>query len=259
MTDVLVTGGAGKLGALVVERLVARGHRVRILSHSGAAAPVAGAEVVAGDLTTGEGLGAALAGVRVVIHAASDSRQAQAVDVDGTRHLLEAAQANGLAPHIIYVSIVGVDRSDYPYYVAKYAAETLVRQSGLPWSILRATQFHSFVRAILQELGIDALLEVVTPQGARFQSIEIGEVADRLVALAEGAPTAQVEDMGGPEILGLDAMAAAYQAARGREVCVRVEPMEPLLRTFRSGINLTPDHAVGVVTWEQYCQRLSAE
>ncbi len=112
MTDVLVTGGAGKLGALVVERLVARGHRVRVLSHSGAAAPVAGAEVVAGDLTTGEALDAALAGVRVVIHAASNSRQAQAVDVDGTRHLLEAAQANGLAPHIVYVSIVGVDRSE---------------------------------------------------------------------------------------------------------------------------------------------------
>lgn len=255
VTSVLVTGGAGKLGGEVVARLLARGHRVRILTHSGAASPVAGAEVAAGDLVTGDGLGTALDGMQVVIHAASNSQQPQEVDVAGTRHLLEAARASGLSPHIVYVSIVGVDRSDYPYYVAKYAAESLTRESGLPWSILRATQFHSFVASALRSLGIDTLPEVVTPEGVRFQSVEIGEVADRLVALAEGAPTGQVEDMGGPEILTLEAMAAIYLRARGRQASVRVEPMSRFL-TFRSGINLTPEHATGALTWEEYVARL---
>ena len=193
VTRVLVTGGAGKLGSEVVARLLARGSHARVLTHSAAVAPVAGAEMVAGDLVSGEGLSAALEGMRVVIHAASNSRQAQEVDVEGTCHLLEAARASGLAPHIVYVSIVGVDRSSYPYYEAKYAAESLVRESGLPWSILRATQFHSFVLAILRSLEIDTQPEVVVPEGRRFQSVEIGEVAGRLVALAEGAPPAQVE------------------------------------------------------------------
>lgn len=257
MTSVLVTGGAGKLGSEVVTRLLARNHRVHILTHTGAASPAGGVEVVAGDLASGEGLGAALEGIQVVVHAASNSQRAQEVDVEGTRHLLEAAHASGLAPHIVYVSIVGVDRSSYPYYVAKYAAESLTRESGLPWSILRATQFHSFVATALRDLGIDTLSEVVVPEGVRFQSIEVGEVADRLVALAEGAPTAQVEDMGGPEILTLEAMATTYLRARRREASVRAEPMSRF-QTFRSGMNLTPEHATGALTWGEYVARLGA-
>lgn len=259
MADILVTGGAGKLGAVVVAQLAARGRHARILSHSGAAAPVAGAEVVVGDLTTGRGLAAALAGVRVVIHAASNSQQAQAVDVDGTRRLLAAAQANGLSPHVIYVSIVGVDHSTAPYYTAKATAESLTRQSGLPWSILRATQFHGFVAALLRSLGIDTAAEVAIPEGVRLQSIAISEVAARLVALADGEPLHQIEEIGGPEILPLEEMASVYLRVRGRDATVRPAPIHGSpWDGFRGGAVLTPDHAVGVITWEQYLRRTKA-
>lgn len=259
MTDILVTGGAGKLGAVVVARLAAQGRRARILTHSGAAAPVAGVEVAVGDLATGNGLAAALAGIRVVIHAASNSQQAQAADVDGTRHLLAAAQANGLKPHIIYVSIVGVDRATTPYYMAKAAAETLTRQSPLPWSIVRATQFHGFVTTLLRSLGIDTLAEVAVPEGVRLQSIEMGEVAARLVALAGAEPLRAIEEMGGPEVLTLEEMAATYLRVRGRAATLHPAPTRSApWEGFRNPAILTPDHAVGVITWEQYLRRLSA-
>lgn len=260
MATILVTGGAGKLGREVVRRLVARGQSVRVLSH--VAAPAATLEVdrVVGDLETGAGLDTALDGVQVVIHAASNAQRPQTADVEGTRHLLAAAQATGLSPHIVYVSIVGVDRSSAPYYRAKYAAEEVVRGSGLPWSILRTTQFHSFALEMLRSLGIDIQPEVDAPEGVRLQSIDIGEVADRLVGIAEGAPLARVEDMGGPEILTMEAMATTYLRARGREATVRVAPLHtPLFDGFRSGAILTPEHAVGMMTWETYVSRLGAD
>lgn len=253
MTTMLVTGGAGKLGREVAARMARRGHHVRSLTHTASASPLDGVEAVTGDLATGAGLEAALDGIDTVIHAASNSRQTQAVDIDGTRHLLAAAQSHGRSTHIIYVSIVGVDRSEAPYYGAKYAAEQMIQQSGLPWSILRATQFHNFILEILRSLGIDTEPVVAVPEGVRLQSIEIGEVADRLVAIAEGAPLRQVEEMGGPQILSMEEMAEAYLRARGRTAQVRAEPLRtPLFDGFRRGAILTPEHAVGKVTWEAY-------
>lgn len=253
MARILVTGGAGKLGSQVIARLIAQGNRVRILTHDAPSAFAEQAEVVAGDLAANVGLDAALMGMRAVIHVASDSRQAQAVDVEGTRHLLDAAMASMSPPHIVYISIVGVDRSDFPYYGAKRAAELLIQQSGAPWSILRATQFHSFVVAFLQSLGADTEPDVAVPAGVRFQSIASGEVADRLVEIAELGPLTAVEKMGGPEILDIETMAAAYLRARGRVARTHAEPLStPRYEVFRSGVNLTPDHAVGVMTWEDY-------
>ncbi len=259
MANILVTGGAGALGREVVARLARRGHHVRSLTHTASAQPVDGVEVVTGDLETGAGLDAALDGIDAVIHAASSSSNAQAVDVDGTRHLLAAALANGRLPHIVYVSIVGVDRSDAPYYKAKYAAEQVVQQSGLPWGILRATQFHNFILDILRSLGIDTQPEVAVPDGVRLQSIDIGEVADRLVAIAEGEPLRQVEEMGGPQILSMEEMAVTYLRARGRPAQVQTEPLHtPLFDGFRKGTILTPEHMAGKVTWEAYVTGLDA-
>lgn len=253
MASILVTGGAGELGGHVISRLIAQGNRVRILTHEAPSTFAEQADVVAGDLAANVGLDAALAGMRVIIHLASDARQAQAVDVEGTRNLLAAAKASAMPPHIVYISIVGVDRSDSPYYVAKYATERLIQASGLPWSVLRATQFYSFVVAILRSLGIDSQPVVAVPTGVRFQSIDTGEVADRLVEIAELGPLGAVEDMGGPQILDLETMANTYVRARGLAARIHTEEL-PTFRypAFRTGINLTPEHAVGVMTWGDY-------
>jgi uncharacterized protein YbjT (DUF2867 family) len=100
----------------------------------------------------------------------------QQVDVEGTRALLQAAYASG-SHHIVYISIVGVDRTAYFYYQGKYETELLIEQGPLPWTIVRTTQFHPFVLQIIRSLGADTPPEVPVPAGARFQSIDVGEVA----------------------------------------------------------------------------------
>jgi uncharacterized protein YbjT (DUF2867 family) len=256
MAVVLVTGGSGTLGREVVPRLLAGGHRVRVLCHSPHSSPPAGAEVQAGDLATGAGLPEAADGVDVIVHAASNAEDSWATDVEGTRRLLQASTVAGVRPHIVYVSVVGVDRTTYPYYAAKRAAEALIEEGDLPWSILRATQFHSFARRVIQSLGADDEPVVTVPVGVRLQSIDGGEVADSLVALVELGPIERVSTIGGPEVLSLEEMTEAYLAARGRTAQVESAPIdEGMFDAWRSGVNLTPDNAVGTLTWEAFLER----
>jgi len=127
----------------------------------------------------------------------------------------------------------------------------------VPWSIVRATQFHDFVLRIIQSFGADTLPTVPVVGGMRFQSIDVGEVADRLVALAEDGPAGHAPDMGGPQILTIEEMTSIYLRVRGREATVRPETLSSgLFDTFRSGINLVPDHTMGVITWEDFLQHM---
>lgn len=259
MTRILVTGATGPLGRHTISRLLARNHQVRILTHHAIPSSQPDVEMVSGDLVTGDGLGAALDGIEVVIHLASNSQQALATDVGGTRNLLAAATSaratRPAPPHIVYISIVGVDRSNMPYYVAKHAAEALIAASGIPWSILRATQFHGFIASILRSLGIDTQPEITVPADVRAQSVDVGEVAERLVTLAELGPLGHIAEIGGPQTLDLETMARTYLRVRdpARAAQVRTGPLQSLMYdAWRTGCNLAPDHAFGVMTWEEY-------
>lgn len=255
MGVVLVTGGSGTLGRLTVERLVAAGRPTRVLVHSAVAPLPPEAEGVHGDLATGEGLAEAVADVDVVVHAASSSSDPWGIDVEGTRRLV-AALAGTATAHLVYVSIVGVERSALPYYRAKHATERLVRASGVGWSILRATQFHGFALSILRSLSDDAGTLTV-PADVRLQPVEAGEVAERLVATALGGPTHDVLLFGGPQVLTLEAMAESYREASGAVRAVEVGHVDgPLLEAWRTGHQLAPAHAEGRTTWQQYVEHL---
>ena len=257
MSTVLVTGGTGTLGREVVARLLKGHHHVRILSHQAHPALPAAVEVATGDLASGAGLREAAAGVEAIMHCASNFRDPlMRTDVAGTRALLDAAQAGGV-PHLLYISIVGVDQTEYAYYRAKWEAEQLVEHSGCPWTVLRATQYHPFVQYLLQSCGADTQPEVVVPGGIRMQPIDVGEVADRLVLLMEQGPSGQSTELGGPQILSLEAMAQIYVRLRGRQATIRsAEPTDEMYTMMRTGIILTPAHAEGKVTWEQYLQHV---
>ena len=104
-----------------------------------------GVEVCSGDLADGTGLDEAVAGMDAIIHCASKSREDRhQTDIEGTRALVQAASEHG-RPHLVYISIVGIDRSSYAYYQAKYQAEQIIEQGHIPWTILRTTQFHNLV------------------------------------------------------------------------------------------------------------------
>lgn len=242
MTLVLVTGGTGTLGRHLVPLLRSAGHDVRVLSRT------AGADIVKGDLTTGEGLDDAVAGVDTVVHAATDPVRARRADVGGTRRLIERMTTSG-RPHLLYVSIVGVDRHPLPYYKAKWTAEQLVRESHLPSTIFRAVQFHE----LLDKTFTAMRPVIVAPRRFRFQPVAAAEAAERIVQLVEDGPSNRVADLGGPEIRDMGDLAAAWkQARRSRKPVVRPPVPGRIAGAFRRGVNLASEHATGRTTWEQW-------
>jgi uncharacterized protein YbjT (DUF2867 family) len=169
------------LGHRLVPLLVQRGHAVRVLARR-AVLGFDHVESLRGDVRTGEGLGQAVRDVDVVVHAAtSPRRHAHTTEALGTRNVLSGISRSGV--HLIYVSIVGVDHSRFPYYNAKWEAEQLVESSAAAWSIQRATQFHDLLD---QFLG--GRVFVRTPN-LSFQVVDSGEVAGRLADLVEAGPS----------------------------------------------------------------------
>lgn len=252
---ILVTGGLGGLGSDVTRALVARGAAPRALTHRAAAAPPPGATLVVGDLRDGAGLAEAVDGVSTIIHCASSARDADfATERAGARILSLLAAAS--RAHLIYISIIGVDRSDYGYYAAKREAETIIEQSGASFTILRASQFHSLVYGLLRswDTGAGGLR---VPPDMRFQSVDRVEVAARLVALADGPAAGYAAPMRGPETLEMAAMASAYLTALGRadEPVEALDPASAPPSVFRTGVNLLPEDApatTGCETWATY-------
>ncbi|MFG2881035.1 SDR family oxidoreductase [Streptomyces sp. NPDC048297] len=243
MTTILVTGGTGTLGRLVTERLRAEGHEVRTLSRR--------TRPYAVDLREGgPGLDEALAGVETVVHCASTPRGG---DERAAQNLIAAARRAGTG-HLVYISIVGVDRVPLGYYRSKLAVERLVEESGLGWTVLRATQFHDLLVTVFQALSRSPAVPL--PAGVSDQPVEVAEVADRLTRLALAAPAGRVPDMGGPEVRTLDSLARAYLRATGRRRAVLNVPLfGTSYGAFRAGRHLVPEEAVGKVTFEEYLAR----
>jgi uncharacterized protein YbjT (DUF2867 family) len=250
---VLVTGGTGALGREVVEQLRASHHQARVLSRK----PGSGDDWVRGDLATGAGLETAVLGIDAIVHAASATTQwtkLQATDVVGTRRLLAMAR-EAKVRHFVYISIVGMEGISYPYYRSKLAAESVVRENLVPWSILRATQFHTlmeiFLNAFTKLPGLAAV-----PYHWQFQPVDTSDVARRLVDVATKQPAGRLPDFGGPEIRDFKSIAAAWLIARGMKKRM-VNLWLPLTfsRQFAGGKLLCPDHKDGVITFEQYLER----
>jgi uncharacterized protein YbjT (DUF2867 family) len=251
---ILVTGGTGTLGRRAVPRLRDAGYDVRVLSR-GSREGEQGVEFVRGDLATGEGVEAAVEGAEIVLHCAGGPRG----DEDKARHLVRAASRAGVR-HLVYISVVGadrvplasaIDRAMFGYFGSKLAAERVVTDSGLPWTTLRATQFYDL---LLRVVGQMARLPVVpVAAGFRFQPVDTGEVAARLVELTLGPPAGLVPDMGGPRVYEMAALVRSYLRARGRHRPILPVPVPGKgARALRAGAILAPDGAVGHRTWEDF-------
>jgi uncharacterized protein YbjT (DUF2867 family) len=246
MTAILVTGSTGTLGRALVPRLTDAGHEVRSLSRRPSPASAGPGAWATGDLRRDIGLDQAVAGMDVVVHCASAQRGDQAA----ARNLIAAARRAG-APHLVYISIAGIDQVPLGYYKAKLASERLIEESGLPWTILRATQFHELILRLCAALARPPVMLV--PAGFRFQPVLAAEVAGRLAVLAGQPPAGRVPDMGGPQIRGVRDLAASYLRASGRH-----RPVLPVrlpgraFAGFRRGGNLAPDEATGTVTFEEF-------
>lgn len=262
MSRVLVTGGTGALGTELVPRLVAAGHEVRVLTRRERPDLPAGVAGVRGDLRTGEGLDEAAAGIDVIAHLASGTggvpsyRKARRTDLEGTERLLVAAKRSG-SPHLVYISIVGIDRIPLGYYRAKLETEALIESSGLPSTILRTTQWHTLAWELCRR--VERLPALVVPKGFRAQLLDAGEVADRMATLVRNEPSGRLADMGGPEALGMKEVLKRYFNAKGKRRFVGSVPIPTkTVRAFAEGHNLTLDNADGRITWDEFLAKRAA-
>lgn len=237
-TRILVAGGTGTVGRHVVDHLLSAGADVRVLSR-GRRGGRRDVEHVTGNVRRGDGLDAAVAGVDTIVAC-----------VDPAKHLVAAAARAG-TPHFVYISIVGVDRIPFFYYRHKLADERLIAASGLPWTVLRATQFHDLIAVILRLLSTPPVMAV--PAGASFQPVDVREVGQQLAGLALDEPAGRVPDFAGPQVRTVDDLARSYLSMVGkRRAIVPVRLPGKLFRAIRAGENVAPQHAAGSITFEEY-------
>jgi uncharacterized protein YbjT (DUF2867 family) len=201
---IVVIGGTGLIGSKVVGKLKQKGHEAI------AAAPNTGVNTI-----TGDGLKEAMAGAQVVIDLANspsfeDKAALEFFETSG-RNLLAAEAAAGVRHHVA-LSIVGIDRSDNGYFRAKVAQEKLIETSGIPYTIIRSTQFLEFLRGIAAS-SADGNIVRISP--GLFQPIAADDVAAIVADVALAAPRNGIVEIAGPERAPFDEIIARYLKAVG--------------------------------------------
>ena len=267
---VLVTGASGNLGSAVLPRLVKDGHDVLGMSRRSRPG------WVVADLATGDGLVEAVRGVDAIVHLASSPTKTRNTDVEGTRRLVAAAEAAGVR-HILYVSIIGVDRVPLAYYKRKLEAEAVIEAGGVPFTILRAAQFPTLVDALLN--GLSKLGPVLLDRNLLCQPVAVEDVADRIADLlaeppARGRseppaggiveppagdradpPAGGVVELGGPRTERLETLAREWLRARGSKRPIwSIRIPGRFGRELRAGALTTKAVPAGTRTWRDYLE-----
>jgi uncharacterized protein YbjT (DUF2867 family) len=211
---ITVIGATGQIGSQVVDLLTSDGHDV-----------VAASRTSGADVLTGEGLDDALVGAQVLVDVVNSPSFDDGPVMDfftrSSAYLIAAATAAGVG-HYVALSIVGADGlPDSGYMRAKVAQEKTIVDSGLPYTIVRATQFHEFAEMITGSLVVGD--EVRVPDG-RIQPIAAAEVAAEVARVAAGAPVNGVVDIGGPDKMSFADLAGAVLAKQGDARKVVVDP-----------------------------------
>ncbi|MGI9822796.1 SDR family oxidoreductase [Agromyces sp. Marseille-Q5079] len=240
---VAVAGGTGTVGRHVVASARERGHEVVVLTRSNGV-----------DLIGGAGVRAALEGVDAVIDTANTNSMsagaATAFFRFVTKTLLDAEQAAGVGHHVV-LSIVGVDRGSYGYYAGKVAQERAVEAGAVPFTIMRASQFHEFAGQMLKAFSFAGV-----HLAPRFpsQPVAAREVGERLVTLAEHGAAGRSADFAGPQREDIGDMVVRLARARGlRGRVVPVTLPGPQFAAMRRGETLPgPDAVLGTRTFEAW-------
>jgi uncharacterized protein YbjT (DUF2867 family) len=245
----LVTGATGTLGRNVLPAAVAAGYPVRAASRRDH--PDDEVRWHRCDLLTGEGVEEAVDGVDAILHCATQPTRDK--DVTSTQNLLVAARRAAVS-HVVYISIVGVDRIRLPYYKTKLRVEQVLAASDVGHTVLRATQFHDLIAMTFRAQRLSPLLFAL--RGVSFQPIDTTDVAARLVELAGAEPAQRAPDIGGPEVRSHVDLARTYLAHRGSRRLVAALPVPGKIAAgYRAGAHLAPQNPVGSLRFEDYLQR----
>lgn len=247
---IAIAGATGTVGRYVVAAAIERGHEVVPLSRASGQ-----------DVTTGAGLAAALAGAGALIDVTSVETLSATVAIGfferATAQLLAAEKAAGV-PHHVALSIVGIDGVDESYYAGKLAQERAVSEGDVPWTVLRAAQFHEFAGQVMRRGSLGPLLAV--PR-ALVRTVAAREVGARLVELAEGAAVGRARDLVGPEEARLVDLVRRQMRHDGvRRPALEVALPGRYWRSMASGVlRGTPDAQHGSITFDAFLRSADHE
>ncbi|MGW4791812.1 SDR family oxidoreductase [Nonomuraea sp. NPDC004297] len=227
---IVVIGGTGLIGSKLVTKLKEHGHEVV------AAAPRTGVNSL-----TGEGLAEALAGAQVVVDVSnSPSFEAEAAMkffTTSTRNVLDAEAAAGVGHHVA-LSVVGTERlPDNGYFAAKTAQEHLIEKSGIPFSIVHATQFFEFIHGIADSATTDDKVRIPP---VRFQPMAGDDVAQAVGRVASGQPLNGLTEVAGPEQWQMDEFFRDALTAWGDPRQVVTDPQAPYFGSVLAKRTLVP-------------------
>jgi uncharacterized protein YbjT (DUF2867 family) len=246
---IAVAGGTGTVGRHVVAIARERGHHAVSLSRT---------EGV--DLVNGRGLDQALQNVETVIDVAGiqvmSTKKAVDFFTNATQNLLAAEKKAGVKHHV-GLSIAGIDNANSGLYAGKLVQEDEVRHGGVPWTLLRSTQFHEFVPMSIKAASVGPLVLVPT---MLTQPVAAKEVAAALVNAAEAGPKGRIPDLGGPRTEQLKGLVAAYLAKAAQKK--RIVPLRvpgPMGKAMRNGgLIPAPGSAVGCQTFLEWLDAIDA-
>ncbi|WP_433747619.1 SDR family oxidoreductase [Falsibacillus pallidus] len=250
---ILVTGGTGVLGSRFAALAKREGHQVFVASRNKPSSTEV--EWTFLDLETGEGLSRALSGVEAVFHAAtSPVKNTDQVDIAGTNLLLEECKKYGVK-HFIYPSIVGIDLIPMKYYKAKLAAEELIMNCGIPYTIVRMTQFHNLIDRMISTLA--KYPAGVLPTTLKFQPVDVDEAAEVLVGALKNGPSGMEEDFAGPEVMSLKELFTIWKSHK--QIKKLMIPLSyfpnKTFKSFQEGKNTNPQATKGAVTWKSWVEK----
>jgi uncharacterized protein YbjT (DUF2867 family) len=245
---ILVTGSTGQLGSALLNQLKVSDYKVKITSRRKPDG-IGHFEWVYSDLLSGEGLDEAVKDVEVIIHAAtSPIKNSRLIEVSGLEKFLSKLQD---IKQFIYPSIVGIEEIPLKYYKLKYEGEELLKNSSIPYTIVRATQFHGFVENLF--LSKPIFKRYVIPGNIKFQSVDAGEFANHLIDLINKGPQGRTDDFAGPDIMTSREMAELKIKIKNETNKVfSFSVPGKLYKSFVDGKNTNFNQKKGKITFEEY-------
>lgn len=245
---ILVTGSTGQLGSTLLKQLKGSDYKIKITSRS-KPEEIGQFEWVYSDLSSGEGLEEAIKDVDAIIHAAtSPIKNSKIVEVLGLKKFLRKMEH---IKHFIYPSIVGIEEIPFKYYKQKYEAEDLLKNSSIPHTIVRGTQFHHFVENLF--ISKPFFKRYIIPGNFKVQSVDVSDFANHLISLLEKEPQGRADDYGGPEIMTLREMAELkIKINNETNKVLNISLPGKLYKSFSDGKNTNPIQKMGKITFEEY-------
>ncbi|UJR11299.1 hypothetical protein I4U23_015480 [Adineta vaga] len=262
MSKILVTGGNGVLGRAVSKLFLAEhinfvvgSRHKKTKNYSNERTDLdTNIEWIYMDLTKEEELDKiTFDNIDIILHLASSPNETingQAADIVLTRNLLKTIQNKNIK-HFIYISIVGIDRIPLAYYEGKLECERLVKESGVPYTILRATQFHEFAEDLTNKLLRFPICLV--PKALKIQPIQVEAVAMELSKIMKTSPLNDTYDIGGKKIYNMGEIASSLLEARHESKwIINIPTFGGIMNAVAAGYSTCENIVSSSNTWEEY-------